>query len=518
MRLNQHIIPSINYADQNQRSDKIFLGIIVVLAAFLRLAYFIEIQDNPLPFYVSQMKGFDQELFMSLAHRLVDTHWLGSNDVVQSPAYSYLMAFLFNIFGKVLNVVFLFQISFGILAVYIFYKVTTLLFDNPDVGLVCAFVAAFYSPFIYYECVTLREIMIAYLNLLSFYFLLRAIHQGKFLYFFEAGIMVGLSVVLRPNILPFFILLYILIAIKDTLRVKIPYVFLFILGLAFFITPPIAVRNKILGYQMLLERSNFVFWLSNSYDASGFGGSPTPIAEKLGREANGKIFDTLIILIREIYDHLKEYIGLYGRKFKMLFNGYEIPANLSYDLFKENSTILKIAFFNFSIVSPLAILGLFLMWGKFREGGLLYLYFFVLNIFILLFHIQSRMRVQVIPFSIILAAYCLYWLICMLKKRNFRALSCALVCLAAVSFFTKPDEQTIKKYFLSRIRPLDYMNMANAYLHRYRMKLGRITAQEKQEIFVKVLENYNKGLNISPDSDRGKWSLPEFLQEQNRQN
>ncbi len=508
------MIPAIERDDQETLNSHILLRVIVLLAIVLRFFYLIELQFNPLPLYVSQMKGFDQEIYVSLAHDLLAHGWLGSKITSQSPAYAYLIAVLFRLFGPTLNSIFIFQMAFGILSIYTFYKAARLLFENTNIGLLAAFIAAVYSPFIYYEGVTLREIMIAYFNLLSFYLLLTAIKKGRIRYFGGGGLAVGLSAILRSNVLVAVLTPYILTVVRKSFKVKILAVLLFLLGVALAVAP-LAIRNKMVGYKAIIETSEpFVFWSSNVFYATGVGGRSTPYQDQLTQETQGKIGKIVKTFIREIRKYPVAYRELFARKFKLLFNAYEVPANLSYDLFRENSKILKIAFCNFAVISPVGISGFFLvLLRRLPCRGLFLTYFLTLTAFVFLFHIQSRMRILVVPFFIILAAYSLYWMVDMLKRKKICAFFCALLFLVAAGFFTKSDEHIIKRIFISRIRPMDYMNMANAYLHQYRLQEGTLSLSQKQAIIAKAQEYYRKGLEVTPLKEKEKWQLPPFLKD-----
>ena len=87
---------------------------LLLLATAIRFAYFWESQDNPLALFTSHSTVFDQYRWVSLAQDLMGHHWIGSKPTNYSAGYSYLIAFLF-ILWKNLNVIFIFQIFFGII-------------------------------------------------------------------------------------------------------------------------------------------------------------------------------------------------------------------------------------------------------------------------------------------------------------------------------------------------------------------------------------------------------------------
>ncbi len=377
-------IPAIPAETKDRSYTRPILLAILFLAAILRFTFLVELQSNPMPVMVSQDYRFDQFNYVSMAQDLVDNHWLGSKHPGHSPVYSYLIAVIYSIFGPNMNFVFIFQILYGILAVYLFYRCATLLFNNKNLGLLTAFVAATYSPFIYYECALLREAMVGYTNLTAFFFFLLALRKGKSKNYFIAGMMTALSFIIRAGIMPFFALAYVAIASQGQWKKRLQNTLLVLTGMAIIVLP-LTIRNYVSGFKAVSETSGpTLFWLGNSFDSPGIELPYTDTYKKLTDETQGRILKTAEVLWREMKSHPVEYMHLYGRKFKMLFNGFEIPANLSYDLFKEQSWILKIAPFNFILISPLALLGLVLFWRKYKHVEMLYVFMFRLfNVLVL---------------------------------------------------------------------------------------------------------------------------------------
>lgn len=499
MKWHEHI-PAIGAETLPRSFARQAIVFILVLAAVLRFAYLWELQANPMPALVAQDKTFDQFNYVTMARDILQNHWLGTMHPGHSPVYSYFIAVIFSIFGPDMNAMFIFQIVYGILAVYLFYRCSVLLFDNRVLGLLTAFIAACYSPFIYYECALLREAMIAYTNLVAFYFFLLALKKGKSRNFIFAGMASALSFILRAGIMPVCALIYVLFKGGNSWT-KRGRNFIFVLIGMVIVISPLTVRNHLAGFKALTETSGpTLFWLGNSYDSFGIGLNYTPTQEKLTQETQGRIMKTLVVLWREMNAHPAEYRELFGRKFKMLFNGFEIPANLSYDLFKELSIVLNVAPFSFVLISPLALLGLFLLWRKAPHVGLLYVFIFSLTLFVLVFHIQGRYRVAFIPFTIIAAGYTLYWFWTMIKDKKVRAASAAGAVLFVFLMFTYPDRQIMDRYFDGGVRGIDYSNMASSYL--IRMEQKKLTGAEREQHLRMALKFYDKALPAIPLQSR----------------
>ena len=450
-----------------------------------------------------RMKFFDQYAFVDLADDILSHGWLGSKMIMKSPVYSYGIAVIFKLFGRHLSWIIAVQMLFGIGAVYLFYRSTSLLFDNKMVGLVAAFMAAFYSPFIFYEGTILRAAPIAYTNLAAFYFLLRALDKGKMKYFLFAGLLVGCSIVLRPNLL-FLLALIILPISSGKLTLRMRQALFLVLGICLVIAP-LTARNKALGYDVLISTSYpAVFFLGNNYRLHGFGQAFSKATKKEMKEMVAD--DGLAGISRNFIDLVRrdpgEFLALYRRKIKMAFNGYEIPANLSFDLARSDSLWLKIAFLDFRFISPLAFLGLLLGLGKARHNRLLYSFLFLLLGCLILFHVQSRLRLVAVPFVIIPAAYAVCWLWDMLRRRHFRAIACAVIFLLGAAFYTKPDDELINKYFGSRVRHLDHINFVTATLYDYGENRNNKTARQKKAALISALAHCRLALATAPDKKK----------------
>lgn len=481
------------------QTTSVILIVILILAAGLRFFYLMQIQSNPLSVYVTKFEVFDQYRFMEPVREFMKGNWLGSQVSGRySIAYSYLIAFLYTLFLPNINTLFVFQILLGLLSVYIFYRATSFLFYNKNIGLIAAFIAAVYSPFLFQECNMERGVIIAYTNLLGFYFLLRAVRKYKMQYFFLAGIVIGISMVMRGNALFLFIIAYILFTVKKAYRQKMLSVSIFLIGMILVILP-LSIRNKIVSDTFLIEHQWIEnFWVGNTYNSSGVEYWPLSSSDELSKECRNSVINTLKILMREIKEHPREYMNLYMRKIKMFFNAHEIPANISYDLYKENHSALRFGFITFGIICPLSLLGMCLVRRKYLSTGLLYLFLCVLSISNILFHIQGRYRIPAIPFFIIFSSYAIYWFTDMARKRKPLVFFTAFFIVMILYFYTKPDDSIIRYSSGSRIRGVDYGNLADAYFRKAMYASG--SKARKDKMLQKAATNLVKLIKVNPNN------------------
>ncbi len=477
------------------------LFIILCIALALRLFYFVELMDNPMPQFMAQGVDFDQYNFITLAREIREKGWMGESFAGFSPTYGYFLAAIFALFGEHINAVFLIQLLFGVFNVFMFYKTARLIFDSERIGIAAALMACLYAPFIYYEGSILRAGLIPGINLLSFYLLALAEKRKDNRFYSLGGFCVGLSVALRPNLIPCFIVLYFLFLLPRTFRQKSKILTLFIIGFLIAVAP-ISLRNKAIGHDVGIAKPGpTIFWLGNSYDTAGVGLTRTATQQQLAEESGHDVVKTLQIFIREINKYPEDYAALYWRKFKMFFNDYEIPGNMNFYLFKENSIALRLAFLNFGIVCALGLLGMAVLLKHGKQNSLLFTYIIGLSFFVLIFHIQSRYRMPVMPFFILFAAYGIDFLYQTFSSKKFRVLSIAFVGLAMLTFFTISDNGIIDKYLHGRIGYISYSNWSFAYAGKAKNYLEK-AGQTDDTSLKKALALRNQSINTSDGKNR----------------
>lgn len=483
---------------QRSVSIRVLLLAIIFIGAVLRFSFYTELQNNPMPEFTAHTADFDQYNFLTMAVDLLENNWIGSSFRDYSATYSYFIAFCFKVLGQSLNSVFIAQIILGLFGIYLYYKTVNLLFDNQQIGLVAAGIAALYAPIIFYECVVLRASLMAFFNLLSFYLLLRGLKEDRKRYIFAGALSIGFATLLRPGVLIPFLFIY-LVLLKCPWKKKILILLTFVAGVLIVMTP-LRIRNNMLGSDAVISKpGTTIFWLGNSYDSAGIGLTRTDTQKTLAAETEGRVVKTVQVLLREIKNHPQEYAGLYWRKFKMLFNAYEIPGNLNFHMFQENMFSLKFAVINFAFVCPLALLGLILSFRKFKYASLFYVYFFVLCGFVFAFHIQARYRMPVIPFFIILSSYGLVSLIQVLKSYDVKKIFITTLALLMLTWFTYYDQTLIKTYFGSRINYFSYSNWGFAYANKFVMHGKNMTEKQQKDTLLKALDYQKKSIAIMPE-------------------
>ncbi len=483
-------------SDHTIRSILLF---VLALGLVLRLSYVWPLAKDPQTLIAAYSSDvYDQFRFMRLAGEFAGGNWLGPA-VKYSPAYSYLIAVLFRAFSENMLSVFVFQALAGTLAIFLFYKTAALLFGNKTIGLTAAFVAALYGPFVFYEGALLRASLIAVCNLGGFYFLLAGFRKSRSGYFLLSGLLVGLSFVLRPNALPLVILPCLLIGGYATFRRRSVFTVIFLGGILLF-AAPVSLRNKAAGKNSAVSSQGAsTFWIGNTPDTNGVGLYRSPLREQFAAEANGSLTKTAAIFAREVKKNPRQYLRIYATKILMFLNGYEVPANLSYDLAWEDSLILKLCFFGFGIVCPLALLGIAAALEEKRDVRLALLFLLTLSLSAVLFHIQGRYRLPAVPFFILFAAYAVHWAVTRVPQldRTMRLKVSALFLLFLL--LTAPHIGTIRFLFGAPVPPFYYHNKAlcQYLLYTSRKDDTDFSVEEKQAALRPVLAYLDRAFKAS---------------------
>jgi hypothetical protein len=315
-----------------------------------------------------------------------------------------------------------------------------------------------------------------------------------------AGFFLGVSMLLRPNVLVIFIAPYLYLGVKGARKEKLKRILLLLFTMAL-VLAPLQVRNFIVGGQAQIEpQGPMNFWLGNTYKSPGVGFfGQSALSATLTEESKDSMLKTVVIFAREVRNHPKEYGYLYLRKIKMFFNGYESPSNLSFDLTRQLHWILRFLIFDVTLIFPLAILGIILTFRKYTHLGLLYTFLFVLSFSVILFSVLGYYRVVVLPFFIIFAAYTLYWLFCLLKQERIVVFCCAAIALVALFVYTLPDKKIISDYYGTRIRSIDYGNLGSAYLDDFLTNYKILGQRRSTELLQKSVDVYSKAAQLAPN-------------------
>ena len=407
------------------RPEALLIGIFI-LALFIRLLYVTQIISTPIFYGLAT----DAEKYDTFALHILKGSFIYKESLYLNPLYPFFLTFIYLLFGYSHLSVILIQGIFDSLNCILIYYIASTLF-NKRVGIIAAFIYACYGIAIFYTGIFLSTTAEIFLTLLFVTSLLIAQERMRLPLFLIAGILFGLVVAARPNVMVFliFLPLWLFNVLKDTLRVEkvIKVSLLFLVGF-FLVLSPIIIRNYLIEKRLFYSiQGGLSFYIGNNPKATGtfmtpYGISYSPIeqvknsidyAEKeLGKELTAPQASRYWFVkgLKYVKSHPLDALLLYGKKCALFWRNEEIGLNINYTLSKSLAPIFQLPFFTFGIIAPFAIIGIVLSITKGGNILLINLFTFSYMISVIIFFISERYRLPVVPFLIMYCSYSLCWL------------------------------------------------------------------------------------------------------------
>ena len=466
------------------RSKLIFLGL-VALALALRAVYFSQTAG-----YLQPTTGSDGYFYLMWAESIVRGNIIGTEVFYALPAYPYFLATVYLFFGGGLFGLILTQICIGAINCGLIYVLGKRFFSN-QVGIIASFIACGYFMFVFYDRMLLPATLAIFLGLLLALLLLKIMDDPTSRKWIGAGLLLGLCVLANASflLLAVFSSFWIFYEFKETfIRQRLLHCISFVLAFSIIIGGA-TLRNYLVSKDtvFLTAHSGINFYIGNNPQANGLF-KPPPY---MRNTQSGLVEDARIFAEREIGGRLKpsevskfwlekssdfiksqpfDYLKLLGKKFVLFCNGREFVDEIRYFIYSEEAKLQKFPLFRFSHVFPLAVLGMFISWPQRKRIMLLYLFVFSFTVASILFFINSRYRLAVVPYFIIFAGEAIWQIFQRLRSRKY----ISFIILLAVFF---------SLYFLSNMR------LAEANVKKYNFTF-----------------HYNKGVIFS---DRGNYPKAE---------
>jgi len=232
----------------------------------------------------------------------------------------------------------------------------------------------------------------------------------------------------------------------------IAYAIAVLLGAALLISP-VAVRNYVVAGDLvpISSQGGVNFYIGNNPDSDG----STPLLPGARASWWGIYYDSTQLAetaegrqlrASQVSNYwFKKGLGFIGdepgaalrlmiKKLALFWGGPEVANNKDIYFFSRWTSFLGILlwrwhlFSPFGIVAPLALAGMVLVWRR-REGrgaGLLTLFIFIYMFSVILFFVNARFRMPVIPLLLPFSAYCLATLF---RERHWKGIFLSLVLI-----------------------------------------------------------------------------------------
>jgi len=407
-------------------SGWVYPFVLLCLALTIRIVYVYQLKGSY--FFAPFKGGFDDYIFDSWAMEILKGNWLGDSVIYiyRMPLYVYFLSFVYYLFGHSYLAVYILQSIIGALTCLIVYRIGSIYF-SPAAGFIAGLLTAFYGPFLYYTGMLVGETLGIFLTCLSFLFLLLFQKKSKYASLFIAGILMGLSMLARGNmliVLPFIIFWLILILRKEKMIKLVVSIVITLIGVLIAITP-IMIRNYVIEKDVvpITALGGLNIYIGNAYGSDG----KYHIVPKIGNSAENMVRDSIRVAeeevgrklkpsevsnfwLRETIKSIKEHgVGylfpLLFKKLVFFWNSYELPDIWDYYFIRNYIPVLNLPFINFSILSALASIGVYFSWPRRKDLSLLFTIVFGYMISLIAVFIISRYRAQVVPFLSVPAGF-----------------------------------------------------------------------------------------------------------------
>lgn len=457
--------------EQPLSKSKEFLiaGCIFAAALLLRVFYIYHLKATP--FFEPLSKTIDDGVYNLMAQEMSRGNWIGNFpfSAYRIPLYPYILAVIYFFSGQSLMAVHLIQSLAGALTPVLIYFIAKETFGSVKTGTLGAVMACFYMPFVFFENLLLGEGYSILLNLLGLLLILRALKSGEkvFLKAAVSGLLLGLSILLRPNtLIPVFFLgvyLYFVsraatVPVKRCLALSAVFLAAAVLPMA-----PVAVKNYYL-YKDFIPVSavgGINLYIGNNPEADGkFAlvkgvgtslGEMVENSEKIAKQGMGRVLKPSAVssywarkAAAYAFSSPGHFLELLLIKIAFFFNNYEFPDILNIYFTAQFIPFLQWSPVVFGVIAILAFYGILCSFEQRNPKALLLGVFLIGYLFsVILFFVTSRYRLPAVPVLIVFAAFGLYNGICDFRFWRARPLvKLALVSCGAAIFTFWPVEKT----------------------------------------------------------------------------
>lgn len=398
------------------------LACVFVLALAVRGLYLHQLRGTlPLATLVGDGRAYD-----AWAARIAAGDWLGSEVFYQAPLYPYLLGVLYTVAGHDPALVRLAQVVLGACSCLLLYWAGNR-WLGPPVGLIAGLMLALYPPAIFFDALVQKAVLDLLLVTLLLALVAEAQARRGWPWLLATGGALGALALNRENARVLYPVLvgWVWFCFRElpALR-RCGWIGLLTAGAALVLLP-VGFRNYYVGGEFLLSTSQLGpnFYIGNHPGASGRYEPLVPRrgdprfeqadAKRLAEEAVGKKLSPREVsrywLDRSL-DFIRNQPGawlrLLGRKTMLVFHAREVVDSEAIEVYAEHSWLLRalLPVWHLGVVLPLAMLGVWLTRGRWRELAVLYSMFVVLAGSTALFYVFARYRFSLVPFPLLFAA------------------------------------------------------------------------------------------------------------------
>ncbi|MBU2446081.1 MAG: glycosyltransferase family 39 protein [Bacteroidetes bacterium] len=477
------------------RSEMKYVIFIVLFGFLIRITCVLELSSTP---FFSNLFS-DSKIYHDWAVKIASGEWVGKDVFFMSPAYPYFLAIIYSIFGQSFLLVGIIQVLFSSINIFIIYLIGRN-FHSSKVGYISALITAVYGPLIFYSALILSETLQVFFVSILILLLSKFNFEINKKWAFLTGMLIGIAAIFRANILIFFpgVILWLLYSQKVHKESKTKFtktIITFSLGLIIIIMP-VTIRNLVVANDLIIITSNggINFYLGNNPKSEGI--FIAPIEFDYYNDLSGKNYAEYVLTKKlkssevsnywfnrgmdYIIEEPLEALTLFARKFYLFIGSSENAQSSMMDIDfvgKEYSTILKMPFISFFILSLLAFPAFFILWAKRKYYSLYLIFILCYTLGTISFFVNGRYRLALIPLLIVFSGYTINFFIVNISKKKLKLLLNPLIVICLIVLI---NIIFVPKYNFSEYDV--YLNQGNFHFN--------------QKEYSKAIELYKKSLML----------------------
>jgi len=436
----------------DHRTERNFIIALFALAIALRFGYALYMQHN---YFFYSNPGEDVLYYKNWAKAIAlregNTHEAFSG----MPLFPYYLAVLFRLTLGHWAVVAFFNLILGAFNCVLVYYLAKKLFSTRT-AIIAGLLTATNFILIYYDWLMMP---ITLLITLTVVILLGITGKGPVTkrQWFILGILLGLGTLGDGKFLIFtalFILYNIWKRFDFSIAKIIPTMVPLLIGLTL-VLGGVTMRNKIVGGEWIFisSQSGLSLYVGNNAQATGAFENPEFIRPSHeGQDADQKIFAEQSLrkklTLSEVSDFYRQsalsfiknqpgdYVRLLGRKTQLFIGDHE--QSQAIDLILQRDYKRMLDWNSYSVIFPLALLGIFVALQQRKEVTFTALMVASQLIFSLIYFVTTRHRASILPLILIFEAFALTWLVDKLFARQYKPLIAGLALVFVYLFCFPP--------------------------------------------------------------------------------
>ncbi len=411
------------YATLVKRYRAVLVGILL-LGLVLRIVAWFDLRAADPTFL---QPGLDSQNFLRWASLIAGGEFASDRPFFLNPLYAYFLAPGMKIFGDGhLLAIQGVQVLLG-LGTVLAVSAAVRRLVGPGTALAAAFLTAANPLLIYYDHRVMIVSLAVFLNALTLFLLARFRERRTAGSAALAGIPLGLSVLARPNVVLFALLLPIWFARiapqGERLRFVVRTTAILFGAIALMISP-VTLHNYLVGDDFVPVTSSMGVNLfqSNNPDAWETGGmasgilrlNPTLVendAELIAEREEGRALkpsevsqywrDRTLSVMAENPGPAAFFLF---RKFLLFFGPQEIPSSYFYAVDKRSTVLLRFDFLGYALLAPFMLLGVVAVFTGMRNAAPFVFLLLAYAVGLTIFYPLAHYRAPVLPAAIALAA------------------------------------------------------------------------------------------------------------------